>query len=65
MQQDIDRFVIWCKKNKLTVNIAKTKYMTFGSKKCFKDSKLKIDGQDLMRVPTYKYLGVILDTKLT
>ena len=42
MQTGIDNFVNWCDKNKLTVNIEKTKYMGFGNVKCFKKMTLYV-----------------------
>ena len=32
LQQDLNRFKIWCDRNQLTMNIKKTKYVTFGLK---------------------------------
>ena len=64
MQTDINNLVAWCRKNKLTVNTDKTKFMGFGNKKSFKDAKLYIGSAPLKKVPVYKYLGVQLDSKL-
>ena len=49
------------------MNVDKTKYMVFGSKRPLakvKDFKLKINGTELERVTSYKYLGVTLDPSL-
>ena len=64
MQIDVDNLVAWCRKNKLTVNTDKTKFMGFGNKKSFKNAKLFIGTSPLKKVPVYKYLGVHLDSKL-
>ena len=58
----------WFKYNKLSLNLTKTKYMTFGTRT--KVSKmpsieLKIGNWIISRVQEFKYLGVILDSSLT
>ena len=62
LQQDLSRFEQWCAGNKLTVNVSKTKYMSFSHKP--RNCILSLNGERLLRVPTYTYLGVILDPKL-
>ena len=67
LQQGLDLFCGWCRVNKLTINIKKTKVMTFGSRQRVKKAKdvlLKIGGVELKVVPSYKYLGLILDSTL-
>ena len=67
LQISLNRFKEWCDVNALNVNIAKTKVMAFGSrskvKKC-KNVRLRIDGEQLQMVPSFKYLGLILDSTL-
>ena len=67
MQQSLDDFGMWCLQNKLTVNTGKTKIMAFTASKQ-KLTGLHIDlslnGVKLMVVPSYKYLGVVLDPHL-
>ena len=61
-------FSHWCKENKLSINAEKMKTVCFGTKqriKKFKTMKLSILGSPLQQVPSYKYLGVILDTSLS
>ena len=58
----------WFMYNKLSLNLAKTKYMTFGTKQ--KAGKmpsvdLKLGEAIINRVPEFKYLGIKLDTHLT
>ena len=67
LQNIINKFVSWCSKNALTINIKKTKVMTFGSKNKVKKAKnvvIKINNEILGHVPTYKYLGIHLDQTL-
>ena len=65
MQASLDKIVYWCAQNKLSLNINKTKYMIFTSKKNFNiKMDLKIDSVPLVHVHTYKYLGITLDPTL-
>ena len=65
LQEDVNRFAGWCKRNKLTLNIDKTKFLGFGLKKCFKNAQIQINGSRISRVPNYKHLGVQLDPKIS
>ena len=68
LQQDLGTFFSWCKSNILTINKKKTKLMTFGTRSKVKKSSnaiVKIDGEKLQLVPSFKYLGVVLDSALT
>ncbi|CAL4066066.1 unnamed protein product, partial [Meganyctiphanes norvegica] len=60
MQDAIERFAIWCKNLKLSINVQKTKTMCFTTKR---DNTpiLKLDNTEIECVKTYKYLGVIFD----
>ena len=63
----MNKFASWCSANVLSINPKKTKLMAFGSrskvKKC-KKAKITLNGEVLRSVPTYKYLGVMLDQTL-
>ena len=62
LQKDLNSYAEWCMKNKLTINVSKTKCMLFSSqKKLLKDVVLELDGEVLHKVSSYKYLGVTLD----
>jgi hypothetical protein len=61
----IDEFVNWCDVNELILNVKKTKEVVFD----FRRSKnihnpVVINGQNVERVESYKYLGTIIDCKL-
>ena len=67
LQQDMDRLANWCQVNGIKVNTYKTKIMVYGSK--IRLSKLplfdvKYEGSPLMKVASYKYLGLSLDRQL-
>ena len=63
----LDKVSAWSSKNKLTINESKTKIMAFASAIRLKNlpkPKIKLNGEVLKAVGTYKYLGVILDEEL-
>ena len=67
LQYSIDLFVHWCSVNQLTINIKKTKTMVFGSRHRVKKAghiDIVIDNESLQHVPSYKYLGLTLDSTL-
>lgn len=66
-QDDLDRLYSWFQHNLLTVNIAKTKYIVFSAKnkKIESYQPLTINMEPLTEVTTEKYLGLILDNRLT
>ena len=64
LTQDLTRFKKWCDRNKLTLNVHKTKYTVFGLKsqtRKIHNHTLSIDGKKIDKVSTYKYLGITLD----
>ena len=67
LQSDLSRFKSWCDRNQLTMNIKKTKYVTFGLKtktRKIGNHSLFINDTRLERVTSYKYLGLTLDMNL-
>ena len=67
VEQDLNRFVSWCKGNALTVNIKKSKHVIFGLKsqtRKIHNHVMSMDQMRLERVSSYKYLGVQLDMNL-
>ena len=70
MQRDITEIANWCRSNKLSLNIKKTKCMLFGSRERLKNTLcpkiyIYIHYILLNSVHQYKYFGVILDSHLT
>ena len=68
LQPALNKFAKWCGCNKLTLNASKTKLMAFGTRQKVKRAKraqVKINGVPLEIVPSYKYLGVSLDSTLS
>ena len=67
LQASLEKFQIWCKINKLTINAKKTKLMVFGTRnkvKRAKEVRVSINGNQLQLVLSYKYLGILLDSTL-
>ena len=65
-RQEIDRFVSWCDQNYLELNVGKTKEMIidFRKVKPVHDSII-IKGENVEKVERYRYLGVVIDEKLS
>jgi len=65
---ELKQITSWFKSNRLTLNIKKTKWMLMGSTRKTNSTpelEIKINGDTLERVSSYKYLGVILDSSLS
>lgn len=62
---ELVRVKSWMDKNKLSLNLNKTKAMFFGKYKANSNIKLNIDGVEIEKVSEYKFLGVTIDEKLT
>ena len=67
MNTELIEIVKWLQCNKLSLNIDKTKFMIFSPKrqKSILSNRVKINGKELEQVSEIKFLGVILDCKLT
>ena len=67
LQDDLECYSTWCVQNKLSVNATKTKVMIFAASKGklnTLEANIKMNDHLLQVVPSYKYLGVILDPLL-
>ena len=59
---------LWLRKNKLSLNYSKTSFIIFNkqpNKTCDYEFKLKINNNFIKRVNSIKYLGVLIDIKLS
>lgn len=67
LNNELTKLSIWFKANKLSLNAKKTKYMIFGSRYSMKNYKLSLclDSNYIERVEFTKFLGVLVDEKLT
>lgn len=64
LSSEMNKVKLWFDRNKLSLNLNKTKCMVFGNCKNKIDIKLIIDHIEIERVHENKFLGVILDHKL-
>ena len=55
----------WCDKNNLIINTKKTEEIIFGSVPVGKTPAAIIHGSTIEQVPSYKYLGVMIDANLS
>ena len=62
---ELNKLKDWFAVNKLSLNVNKTNYMIFSNKKCVPDVKIKISNIEIMRVKVAKFLGVLIDEKLS
>ena len=68
LQSNLNHISEWCNRNKLTINVGKTKAMIFGTRnkiKRYSTWKLTLNGRGVDFVTSYQYLGVILDQTLS
>ena len=66
LNSELNKIAIWLKANKLYMNVSKTQYMIFSGRKNQNHSvKLRIEGNQLTCVNKSKFLGVVIDNKLS
>ncbi len=67
LMEDMQCIAYWLKANKLSLNVAKTQSLCFASQYYRHDTALNIliDKQQILQVNSYKYLGIVLDSKLS
>ena len=61
---ELEKVYSWLVSNKLTLNINKSKYMIVSKKKVIPQLKICLNGSELEKCESYKYLGVYIDSKL-
>ena len=66
MNEYLSKLCVWFIKNKLTINIKKTEFLTFG---CYADSvpdviNIRANKFDVTRKESLKYLSVMIDYNL-
>ena len=66
INKELSNISNWLKGNKLSLNVKNTHYVIFTRKKHIDtDITLSIDGEPIYEVQKTKFLGVIIDKKLT
>ena len=67
-QQDVDRLFLWCQRNRLSINIKKTKLVFYPANQNVVNNMnnvIKMQGLSVDYVTSYLYLGVDIDNMLT
>ena len=64
---ELQEIVVWLKANRLSLNIAKTHYIIFSSKRknVTPSHDIHIEGNSIVQVNSCKFLGVMIDGKLS
>ena len=63
---ELDKVDVWLKHNKLSLNVEKTKCMTFYTcQKKIELLQLSIDGKPIEHVKYFKFIGILFDENLT
>ena len=68
VQKEFKKVKTWLKVNKLTLNISKTHFIIFKSKKKKENlnfSEIKVNGGKIKRVQSTKFLEVLIDENLS
>ena len=64
MKSELNMMSIWFKVNKLSLNLSKTNFMMFQNNVHSVNCKIVVDGIEVSRVKSTKFLGVYIDEKL-
>ena len=67
-QQDVNRLVLWCQRNSLSINVKKTKLLFYPANQNVENNVnnvIKMQGTSVDYVTSYLYLGVDIDNMLT
>lgn len=65
LQSDLDLVSSWCNKWLMSLNTTKCKIMSISRKNSLSSFSYKINNIEVSRTTSYKYLGVIIDSKLS
>ena len=64
INNELQKIHDWLQRNKLTLNVAKTKFMTFHKSREVPDLKLSLNNKDIDKVNTFSFLGILVDSDL-
>uniref|UniRef100_A0A3Q3JDA1 Reverse transcriptase domain-containing protein n=1 Tax=Monopterus albus TaxID=43700 RepID=A0A3Q3JDA1_MONAL len=65
VSEEFGKIKKWCDNNLLSLNLEKTKYMVFGNRRPHNELQLRIGGANIERVYEIKFLGVMVDDRLS
>ena len=65
ISNELIKYVNWLNANKLSLNVAKTKIMSFRTpQKKTHPLDIKLNGENIVQVQSFNFLGIVLDEKL-
>ncbi len=64
ISKELSKLKVWFDRNKLSLNLNKTKMMLFGNYRINIQVQIQVDGVQIERVNENKFLGVIIDEKI-
>ena len=65
ISHELDKLHVWLSVNKLSLNVDKTNFILFGNRKIIDNVCISMNNSIITRVCATKFLGVIIDEKLT
>ena len=67
VNDELSKLSLWFRVNRLSLNVKKTNFILFrtNNKRMTENVTIHIDGVDISRVTTTKFLGVIINETLT
>ena len=65
ISRELDKLHVWLSVNKLSLNVDKTNFILFGNRKNIDNVCIFMNNSIITRVRATKFLGVIIDEKLT
>ena len=65
IHQEMDKLQCWFEVNKLSLNVSKTSFMVFGKRRNDPGINILINNENIERVYETKFLGVIIDDRIS
>ena len=65
INRELQKINLWLQRNKLTLNVDKTKFMIFHKRKKVPNLSIALNDTTITKVDTFNYLGILLDSNLS
>ena len=65
INRELQKINLWLLRNKLTLNVDKTKFMIFHKRKKVPNLSIALNNIAITKVDTFNYLGILLDSNLS
>ena len=65
INRELQKINLWLQRNKLTLNVDKTKFMIFHKRKKVPNLSIALNDATITKVDTFNYLGILLDSNLS